>query len=290
MLHSLNSELYINKRGSTKPVTVEFVERTVCYVKLTMFLVKYLCLSTILFHEIASEIQTHVGYANVFQPHKHKYLVKLDITFRNPQPDYHNMYLCSGSIIDKKWIISAAHCFTDDVIKIQITKNIGSINRVIGFGRKFVNHPDFINVDPNCDEIYDYNNYKNDIALVKTAKPIQFNALTQPIGLARLRTFGQLGTIVGYGGDRYPIIPLEGLVVVDRCESGSKMLCSYYFAYAEHGDSGGALTTDDGLVGITSGGNDAVTQSIFVEISLHFKWILKVTEMNFTLHGPEITT
>ncbi|KAJ8709220.1 hypothetical protein PYW07_009046 [Mythimna separata] len=238
-----------------------------------MSTITYLCLSIILIHGTKpAEIQKAVGNADGFRPNVHKYLVKLYIDeFNSATLDYSH-FVCSGSIIHKRWIISAAHCLSGDVTKIEILRQIGSKEKVLGFGIKYANHPDYID-SPEVD----FYNDQNDLALVKTQKAIKLNKRIQPIALARFRAFGEQAIVAGYSSGT----PLEGTVVVKRCKSppGTRMLCTQghgHWAYLENGDSGGALITDDGLVGVASARlEDNV--SLFVDISIHIDWIQEVT-------------
>ncbi|KAJ8711789.1 hypothetical protein PYW08_008743 [Mythimna loreyi] len=225
----------------------------------------YLCLFvciTLIHSTKTAEIQNAVGNATGFRPHVHKYLVLLRIY------DDGAGFLCSGSIIDKEWIISAAHCFAKHQYrKIKIIRKIDSNEHVLGFVSKYANHPKF-------DITKGSKTAKYDLALLKTRKPIQLSEFIKPIALARLGAFGQKGIIAGYASKT----PLEGAVVVNRCKwapSDDGLLCSPYWAYAQNGDSGGALTTSNGLVGVIS--LRVGSETVYVNISLHFDYIQKVT-------------
>lgn len=82
---------------------------------------------------------------------------------------------CSGTIINSQWIITAAHCFTDDSLTPVVF--VGDVN--------FKNSSDGIKVTqvvthPNFNSVY---SLINDVALIKLDKPLTFNRNIQPICL-----------------------------------------------------------------------------------------------------------
>ncbi|KAJ8711788.1 hypothetical protein PYW08_008742 [Mythimna loreyi] len=204
----------------------------------------------------------------------------MDHDFDGYVPD--RTHFCSGSIIDQNWIISAAHCFVDDDDANEV-KIMSAKDRIIGFSNEIVIHPDFI-PDPK----FNYYNGQNDLALVKTEKPIQMNAFTQPIGLARLGAFGSTAIITAYENYKYTTseFPLEDVVVVNQCTcapNDSFILCAQSEIYVESSVSGAALKTDDGLVGIVSANEMLSTgeKYFIVDISFHLDWIQEVTKKTF---------
>ncbi|GFU28909.1 serine protease 38 [Trichonephila clavipes] len=104
------------------------------------------------------------------------------IYFRDPRLS--NTLQCGGSIVDKEFILTAAHCFftkerierkpKDVIIKLGLTdiKNQSSLQEFEV--EKIHIHPLF----PNIADILDY-----DMALLKLKRPIQFNAFVRPICL-----------------------------------------------------------------------------------------------------------
>ncbi|XP_055626853.1 chymotrypsin-2-like [Toxorhynchites rutilus septentrionalis] len=87
-----------------------------------------------------------------------------------------NIHFCGGSIINNRWILSAAHCTIWSHVKntfvIVGTNQLSSLGIPYNTAR-IVNHHSF-----------NYNSLENDISLVQTTAPIVFNELVQPIGLA----------------------------------------------------------------------------------------------------------
>lgn len=227
----------------------------------------------------ASEVELLVWNGEALRPDVHNYLVMLHSSLSDPE----RYYMCSGSIIDKEWIITAAHCIINKTKEIKISQKIYSEVRLIGYGFKYIIHPNYID---DSEKSY---NIENDVALVKTLDPIEFNVYTQPIPLSWLRAFGQQAIIAGYGISEFGVqVPMEGTVIVTPCKTAPwlyRNLCSQSLAFVTQGDSGGALTTDDGLVGVVSSlGMD--NESIFVNISLHYEFIQEVT--GIVLHGSDM--
>ncbi|XP_013141592.1 PREDICTED: trypsin-like isoform X2 [Papilio polytes] len=177
-----------------------------------------------------------------------------------------NSFFCGGFIIHERFILTAAHC-AQDVDPSTVVLRTGSSYRKNGTIvpiEEVIPHPEYN--DPPLDK---------DIAVFKTATPIEFNACTQPIKLP-MRGFSPLArsemAVSGWGRTREGASKLPdrlmavNLTVVDRrlCTLAyagtftNNMFCAgnFYFGgkSACQGDSGGVGAVDGVARGVVSYG------------------------------------
>jgi len=89
-------------------------------------------------------------------------------------------HFCGGTIIGKRWILTAAHCFTRGSRGVTIVAGEHKLHRSEGSEQEIqviqhIIHPQ-----------YGYKNQQNDIALLKLAQEIHFDRYTQPACLPKL--------------------------------------------------------------------------------------------------------
>lgn len=86
-------------------------------------------------------------------------------------------HFCGGAVISDNWIITAAHCFTDELdignVRIVVGTNYIETDGLMYEVARVIKHNDY------------YNFLKDDISLVQTKSQITFGESIQPIEIAR---------------------------------------------------------------------------------------------------------
>ncbi|XP_071533497.1 uncharacterized protein [Panulirus ornatus] len=221
---------------------------------------------------------------------------------------YDNVYVCAGTLIDDRYILTAAHCVKGyEAFELRIRLGEWDVNRDTEFYPYFESdvvavyvHPDFYS-----------GNLINDIAIIRNVIPVDFilNPHVAPVCLPSHNDFtGQRCWVSGWGKDDFGsggnyqnILKEVDLVVVSRgvCETalqqtrlGSSyrlhpgMLCAggQLGKDACKGDGGGPLACEssDGsfqLAGIVSWGigcgADGVP-GVYVNVAHYLDWIYQI--------------
>uniref|UniRef100_A0A8D0ETL0 Coagulation factor IX n=2 Tax=Strigidae TaxID=30459 RepID=A0A8D0ETL0_STROC len=209
---------------------------------------------------------------------------------------------CGASIINEKWVVTAAHCLKTGV---SITAVAGEYN---------TNEDDnteqrrkVVKVIPHPTYNATINEHHNDIALLELDQPLSFNSYVTPICIGSREFTNALlkhgmGTVSGWGSTLFrgrPATILQILKVpfVDRptCLKSTSttilqnMFCAGFPAGGSDtcgGDSGGPYTTEiEGtwfLTGITSWGEECAKPGkygIYTRVSKYLKWIKETTRL-----------
>lgn len=213
-------------------------------------------------------------------------------------------YLCGGTIIADKWVITAAHCLFDEDNKRISDKDI---NFLAGTSRPFLEDPGGVQYDISYSVIHeDYNpsDFGNDLALLRTEEVIE-HEFAHPINLIieeeveqGISDPGAEAIITGWGLTsvdplrfpdnlqklELPIVtdalaqavwgPLPENVLMAGLIDGSGDACS--------GDSGGPLIVKSGneykLAGIISWGSSGCNSiGGYVRLSEFLDWLMKNT-------------
>lgn len=178
---------------------------------------------------------------------------------------YYNRHTCGGSILNERWILSAAHCINPKIPLAFVYVTAGSIHLMQGemYDIEMMKpHPGFSFTATN-----------NDIALLRTKKVILFTKFVNPISIkCRQVGAGQDAVTSGWGktdtGLLAPILQFAHFktISVDDCVSRmtdpvkvhvhNTSLCIVQETPSGlgvcSGDSGGPLVVNGKLVGVAS--------------------------------------
>ena len=213
--------------------------------------------------------------------------------------------LCGGAIINSHWILTAAHC-VKDVNGPTYTVIAGEHDTRIHEGSEATYTVDKVYVHPR----YQSSNKDNDIALLKTTKPITFSKYVKPVCVGKKRVSpGTRCYVTGWGrkksnGRMSAVLQEAMLPVVETSvchrknlhalgiEVSDAMLCGGDAGMTKkngcHGDSGGPyvcrVSSSWQLHGIVSHGDskcDAeIAYTVFARVSHFSGWIGKIMENN----------
>ncbi|XP_063840093.1 trypsin 3A1-like [Scylla paramamosain] len=224
---------------------------------------------------------------------------------------YSGKLYCSGSLVNDRYIITAAHCVRR-VAKHKITLIFGSHNKTIQEekGRQ-VRKIDSVWYHPS----FQRHTYNNDLGIIKLDVPVEITKFVRPICLPSnsQETYeGSMGIVAGWGrtdesGNSSDVLRYVKVPIMTNTECKTKkyrpreitenMMCAGYDAGkidACQGDSGGPLMYKNGsrieLIGVVSWGEGCARPGypgVYTRISMYWTDINRELNKEKSCSCPE---
>ncbi|NP_001166253.1 serine protease homolog 93 precursor [Nasonia vitripennis] len=201
---------------------------------------------------------------------------------------YFGLYFCGGSIIDKRWILTAAHCLRNrspEFIKVYAGSNKLTDEKAQFYQAEYLTYH----------ENFTMKYLDNDIGLIRVIEDMDFNEHVQPIALPTDDTTDNTSVVLsGWGLTHVNGTLAKNLQEIDLkivSQEECDQFWSTIFPITEahlctftkigegscRGDSGGPLVADKVQVGIVSFGLPCAVghPDVFTKVYTFLDWIQK---------------
>ncbi|XP_037641988.1 trypsin-2-like [Sebastes umbrosus] len=196
-------------------------------------------------------------------------------------------HYCGGSLINDRWIVSAAHCWQNPYAQIAV---VGDHHIWENEGTE-----QFMSVDAiYWHQSYDYQTLDFDIMLMKLAHPVTVNQYVKPVALpSSCAAPGDMCTVSGWGNIytdqvfnpfylqcvEVPILSYKDCDASYPGKITDRMVCAGYLEGGKdscQGDSGGPLVCNGELQGIVSWGQGCAQPNypgVYTKVCSLMPWI-----------------
>uniref|UniRef100_A0A4W3JXA0 Peptidase S1 domain-containing protein n=1 Tax=Callorhinchus milii TaxID=7868 RepID=A0A4W3JXA0_CALMI len=198
-------------------------------------------------------------------------------------------HVCAATVINRKWLLSAAHCY-QDTYKAKYS-DITMWKAIFGIDSQYLSTSAVTQTIKRLiqHEQYDDTTLNYDITLLELSAPIAFNENIQPVCLpssSHVFPAGKSCHIVGWGAKQENVATVK---IIDQalCNKRMKhqittqMLCAGYLTGEIDGDSGGPLLCEESsgkwfVAGVVSAGEGCARSGlagIYTRLAKFYNWM-----------------